>query len=192
MLSEIKGPLGRAINVGTGPQGITVRLQRTQAIGHILAGQYDSAAILCRHLIEGRVRGTFLVQERPGIEQRLGQRRTHIPKSRIGGKQLLQFERTRSDIPVDRKLRQHVGDRHTDRRGRRMQILFGLANIGTLFNEFRGQADGKIRRQGEFIQAEGFHRLVRRQPSEQCGQGVARLTQLFLQRRQRLRRLRFQ
>src|SRR5208337_2759589 len=67
MLSEIKGPLGGAIGLGTGPQGITIRLQRTQAISHILAGQYDSAAILCRRLIEGCVRSTFLVQERPGI-----------------------------------------------------------------------------------------------------------------------------
>ena len=49
-----------------------------------------------------------------------------------------------------------------------------------------GRSVGKVRS----IQAEGFRRFVRRQPTEQCGQGVARLTELLLQRRQRLRGLR--
>jgi len=64
------------------------------------------------------------------------------------------------------------------------QILFGLANIGTLFNEFRGQADGKIRRQVSSSRRK-FPPARPTAAVRAMRSSVARLTQLFLQRRQR-------
>ena len=73
-----------------------------------------------------------------------------------------------------------------------MHIFFGLANIGPLFNNFGRQAHRQIGRQRHIVQLKCFWRLFRRQFSEQRRQGVTRLTQLLLQRRQGLCGLRLQ
>ena len=67
-----------------------------------------------------------------------------------------------------------------------MHVLLGLSHIGTLLDQFRRHAHGKILGQRQPAQVKRFRRLTGRQPAQQCGQGIARLTQLLLQRRQRL------
>ena len=70
-----------------------------------------------------------------------------------------------------------------------MHIFFGLANIRPLFNNLRRQAHRQIAWQRHIVQLKCFRRLIRGQSAEQRRQGIARLTQLLLQRRQRLRGL---
>ena len=72
MLSEIERPLRRAFRLRARLERVGVRLQSTQGISHILARENDRGAILCGRLIEGGVRGVFLVQQGARIEQCLG------------------------------------------------------------------------------------------------------------------------
>src|ERR1700733_1669972 len=68
----------RGLQVGVTRVGI--ELQRRQSVSDILESRQHDGAILRAGGIEGRGRGTPLVDQRAARKQRLGQAYTHIPK----------------------------------------------------------------------------------------------------------------
>ena len=92
----------------------------------------------------------------------------------------------RAYISADGELRQHIGERDADRGRSGVHVLLGLPHVRTVFDQLRGQRHRELRGQRQLIEAERLCGLFRRQPTEQRGQGIARLSQLLLQRRQRL------
>ncbi len=101
----------------------------------------------------------MFVQQRPGIEQRLGERGANIPESGPCLEQVTGRECGRSPCTRDGELRQHVGNRHSGLRGGEMQVLFRLAHVRTLLYELRRQADREIARQGQFVELKRLRRL---------------------------------
>ena len=156
---EIEAGGRGALRGGLRDHRIGIGLQRPQRISDVLARLDHRAAILRRGLLERRDGGALLVQQRAGVEQRLrdtagdaphaGARREHIGEAAGGG----------AKRRADGELRQLVCGRHADLGGCCMKLRLGGADIRTLFDKLRWQADRQIVRQMHAVEVEGFARL---------------------------------
>ena len=78
----------RPLGLDVGLEASASALQCAQRVGHILTREDHGGAVLRARLVERRIGGARAVQQRPGVEQRLGEGGADVPESGVGGEQL--------------------------------------------------------------------------------------------------------
>ena len=106
-----------------------------QRVGDVLERREDSESVLRGGLPDRGIGGALAMTQRSAVEDRLGQSERDVEEASAAPEHLAEMGRRTAHRPVDRELRQSRGSSDADLRRRRMQRLFGDANVGTLLDD---------------------------------------------------------
>ena len=126
---------------------VGVLLERIQRVSDILKGGQNRAAILFGGLRISGFRGALPVKESAAVKDGLRDARAHIPKARASREYMAEDHRHAAGIRGQRKVREPIGNSNADLGAGGMQVLLGLAHIGTLLDELRRKAHRQFLRQ---------------------------------------------